>query len=87
MWDSEEDEDMRKGRGCMLQYQLSTVRVLTPFVAQPASEVLPGSLTTEESVEYLLGSDWQVKTYRVFHHNLPTSKNTIRKFSIYIYFF
>uniref|UniRef100_A0A3Q2QIP6 Si:dkey-1d7.3 n=1 Tax=Fundulus heteroclitus TaxID=8078 RepID=A0A3Q2QIP6_FUNHE len=40
-WDSEEDEDMRKGRGCMLQYQLSAVRVLTPFVAQPDSGVLP----------------------------------------------
>uniref|UniRef100_A0A3B3VCC4 Transmembrane protein 132D-like n=1 Tax=Poecilia latipinna TaxID=48699 RepID=A0A3B3VCC4_9TELE len=38
-WDSEEDEDMRKGRGCMLQYQLSPVRVLTSFVAQPDSEV------------------------------------------------
>uniref|UniRef100_A0A3Q2DLF1 Si:dkey-1d7.3 n=1 Tax=Cyprinodon variegatus TaxID=28743 RepID=A0A3Q2DLF1_CYPVA len=40
-WDSEEDEDMRKGRGCMLQYQLSTLRVFTPFVAQSDSEVLP----------------------------------------------
>ncbi|PWA26382.1 hypothetical protein CCH79_00000765, partial [Gambusia affinis] len=59
-WDSEEDEDMRKGRGCMLQYQLSTVRVLTPFMAQPESEVLPGPLTGEEPVEYFLGSDWQV---------------------------
>ncbi|XP_032425015.1 transmembrane protein 132D [Xiphophorus hellerii] len=59
-WDSEEDEDMRKGRGCMLQYQLSTVRVLTPFAAQPDSEVLPGPLTGEEPVEYFLGSDWQV---------------------------
>uniref|UniRef100_A0A3B3VCT9 Transmembrane protein 132D-like n=1 Tax=Poecilia latipinna TaxID=48699 RepID=A0A3B3VCT9_9TELE len=57
---SEEDEDMRKGRGCMLQYQLSPVRVLTSFVAQPDSEVLPGPLTGEEPVEYFLGSDWQV---------------------------
>ncbi|KAM4720273.1 transmembrane protein 132D-like [Anableps anableps] len=59
-WDSEEDEEMRKGRGCMLQYQLSTVRVITPFVAQPGSEVLPGPLTGEEPVEYFIGSDWQV---------------------------
>ncbi|MEQ2187466.1 hypothetical protein GOODEAATRI_004972 [Goodea atripinnis] len=51
---------MRKGRGCMLQYQLSTVRVLTPFVAQSDSEVLPGPLTGEEPVEYFLGSEWQV---------------------------
>uniref|UniRef100_A0A3Q0RQZ8 Uncharacterized protein n=1 Tax=Amphilophus citrinellus TaxID=61819 RepID=A0A3Q0RQZ8_AMPCI len=40
-WDSEEEEEMRKGRGCMLQYQHSTVRVLTPFVAQPDTEALP----------------------------------------------
>uniref|UniRef100_A0A3Q2T2I5 Si:dkey-1d7.3 n=1 Tax=Fundulus heteroclitus TaxID=8078 RepID=A0A3Q2T2I5_FUNHE len=50
-WDSEEDEDMRKGRGCMLQYQLSAVRVLTPFVAQPDSGVLPGPFTGEEPVD------------------------------------
>uniref|UniRef100_A0A3P9M4C9 Uncharacterized protein n=1 Tax=Oryzias latipes TaxID=8090 RepID=A0A3P9M4C9_ORYLA len=31
-WDSEEDEEMRKGKGCMLQYQHSTLRVLTPFI-------------------------------------------------------
>lgn len=60
-WDSEEDEEMRKGRGCMLQYQLSAVRVLTPFVAQPDAEVLPDPLTGEEPVEYFLGPDWQVK--------------------------
>uniref|UniRef100_A0A672ZMY4 Si:dkey-1d7.3 n=1 Tax=Sphaeramia orbicularis TaxID=375764 RepID=A0A672ZMY4_9TELE len=40
-WDSEEEEEMRKGRGCMLQYQHSTVRVLTPFIAQPDTEMLP----------------------------------------------
>uniref|UniRef100_A0A3Q1BTB3 Uncharacterized protein n=1 Tax=Amphiprion ocellaris TaxID=80972 RepID=A0A3Q1BTB3_AMPOC len=38
-WDSEEEEEMRKGRGCMLQYQHSTLRVLTPFIAQPDAEV------------------------------------------------
>uniref|UniRef100_A0A8C8DKG6 Si:dkey-1d7.3 n=1 Tax=Oryzias sinensis TaxID=183150 RepID=A0A8C8DKG6_9TELE len=38
-WDSEEDEEMRKGRGCMLQYQHSTLRVLTPFIVQPDPEV------------------------------------------------
>ncbi|XP_030005373.1 transmembrane protein 132D-like [Sphaeramia orbicularis] len=59
-WDSEEEEEMRKGRGCMLQYQHSTVRVLTPFIAQPDTEMLPDALTEEEPVEYFLGSDWQV---------------------------
>uniref|UniRef100_A0A3B5L6J2 Uncharacterized protein n=1 Tax=Xiphophorus couchianus TaxID=32473 RepID=A0A3B5L6J2_9TELE len=55
-WDSEEDEDMRKGRGCMLQYQLSTVRVLTPFVAQPDSEVLPDAFAVDvtDLVRYAL---------------------------------
>uniref|UniRef100_A0A672HPW3 Uncharacterized protein n=1 Tax=Salarias fasciatus TaxID=181472 RepID=A0A672HPW3_SALFA len=59
---SEEEEEMRKGRGCMLQYQHSTLRVLTPFVAQPGADVLPDPLTGEEPVEYFLGSDWQVRT-------------------------
>uniref|UniRef100_A0A8C7XE99 Si:dkey-1d7.3 n=1 Tax=Oryzias sinensis TaxID=183150 RepID=A0A8C7XE99_9TELE len=43
-WDSEEDEEMRKGRGCMLQYQHSTLRVLTPFIVQPDPEVLLDAL-------------------------------------------
>ncbi|XP_039213293.1 transmembrane protein 132D-like isoform X2 [Crotalus tigris] len=48
----DEEEDERKGRGCTLQYQHATVRVLTQFVAEPLD---PGGQTT-----YLLGSDWQV---------------------------
>uniref|UniRef100_A0A3Q1J5U4 Uncharacterized protein n=1 Tax=Anabas testudineus TaxID=64144 RepID=A0A3Q1J5U4_ANATE len=44
-WDSEEEDDMRKGRGCMLQYQHSTLRVLTPFIAQGDAEVLPDVLS------------------------------------------
>lgn len=62
-WDSEEEEEMRKGRGCMLQYQHSTIRVLTPFVAQPDTEALPDTLTGEKPVEYFLGSDWQVQAF------------------------
>ncbi|XP_042365857.1 LOW QUALITY PROTEIN: transmembrane protein 132D [Plectropomus leopardus] len=58
-WDSEEEEEMRKGRGCMLQYQHSTLRVLTPFVAQADAEVLPDPLTGAEPVEYFLGPDWK----------------------------
>uniref|UniRef100_A0A670ZV65 Transmembrane protein 132D n=1 Tax=Pseudonaja textilis TaxID=8673 RepID=A0A670ZV65_PSETE len=48
----DEEEDERKGRGCTLQYQHATVRVLTQFVAEPLDS---GGQTT-----YLLGSDWQV---------------------------
>lgn len=51
-WDSEEEEEMRKGRGCMLQYQHSSLRVLTPFEAQTSREVEP--------VDYYLGPDWKV---------------------------
>ncbi|KAJ7309733.1 hypothetical protein JRQ81_007796 [Phrynocephalus forsythii] len=47
----EEEDDEKKGRGCTLQYQHATVRVLTQFVAE--SSDLGGQLT------YLLGSEWQ----------------------------
>lgn len=59
-WDSEEEEEMRKGRGCMLQYQHSPIRVFTPFTAQTDNEAPPGPLMQEDPVEYFLGSDWQV---------------------------
>lgn len=52
---------MRKGRGCMLQYQHSTLSVLTHFIAQSDAEVLPDPLTGPEPIEYFLGPDWQVK--------------------------
>ncbi|XP_041826205.1 transmembrane protein 132D [Melanotaenia boesemani] len=72
-WDSEEEEEMRKGRGCMLQYQHSTLRVLTPFVAQPDAEVLPDLLTGKEPVEYFLGSDWQVDVTNLVQHSLEVA--------------
>lgn len=51
--DSEEEEaDGRRGRGCALQYQHATVRVLAQFVAEAAG---PGG-----HLAHLLGSDWQV---------------------------
>ncbi|KAM7034726.1 transmembrane protein 132C [Acridotheres tristis] len=46
----DEDEDERRGRGCTLQYQHATVRVLTQFVAEDSGPW--GQLT------HLLGSDW-----------------------------
>ncbi|XP_029103238.1 transmembrane protein 132C [Scleropages formosus] len=50
--DSEDDDDEeKKGKGCTLQYQYATVRVLTHFVAEPAD---PGG-----ELVYMLGSDWQ----------------------------
>ncbi|KAM6902723.1 transmembrane protein 132D [Xenentodon cancila] len=72
-WDSEEEEEMRKGRGCMLQYQHSTLRVLTPFVAQSDAEVLPKTVTGKEPVEYFLGSDWQVDVTNLVRNSLKVA--------------
>ncbi|KAM8818173.1 transmembrane protein 132B isoform 1-T1 [Rhynchonycteris naso] len=47
--DDEEDEE-KKGRGCSLQYQHATVRVLTQFVTESPDL---GQLS------YMLGPDWQ----------------------------
>uniref|UniRef100_A0A8C5GGA6 Si:dkey-1d7.3 n=1 Tax=Gouania willdenowi TaxID=441366 RepID=A0A8C5GGA6_GOUWI len=49
-WDSEEEEEMRKGRGCMLQYQHTPVRVLTRFVATADSAGVPEALAGGEPV-------------------------------------
>ncbi|XP_035114052.2 transmembrane protein 132B isoform X1 [Callithrix jacchus] len=46
----DEDDEEKKGRGCSLQYQHATVRVLTQFVAESPDL---GQLT------YMLGPDWQ----------------------------
>uniref|UniRef100_A0A674G8W8 Transmembrane protein 132C n=1 Tax=Taeniopygia guttata TaxID=59729 RepID=A0A674G8W8_TAEGU len=46
----DEEEEERRGRGCTLQYQHATVRVLTQFVAEDSGPW--GQLS------YLLGSDW-----------------------------
>lgn len=55
IWDSEEEDEMRKGRGCVLHYQSSPLRVLTPFIAQ-TEQTLDG----DASVAYFLGPEWQV---------------------------
>ncbi|XP_006874141.1 PREDICTED: transmembrane protein 132D [Chrysochloris asiatica] len=59
--DSEEDEEEeeRRGRGCTLQHQHATVRVLTQFVAEAAEPA--GHLA------HLLGSDWQVDITELVH--------------------
>ncbi|XP_044190576.1 transmembrane protein 132C [Thunnus albacares] len=72
-WDSEEEEEMRKGRGCMLQYQHSTLRVLTPFVAKADSEVLPDPLTGAEPLDYFLGPDWQVDVTSLVRYSLKVA--------------
>ncbi|CAB1332680.1 unnamed protein product [Coregonus sp. 'balchen'] len=68
-WDSEEEEEMRKGRGCMLQYQHTVVRVLTPFVAEP-SDPAPDPMAGKVggSLESFLGTDWQVDVTRLVRY-------------------
>ncbi|KAF7669160.1 hypothetical protein LDENG_00236080 [Lucifuga dentata] len=57
-WSSEEDD--RKGKGCMLQFQHALVRVLTHFVAEQEDP--------REPKAYFLGSDWQVDVTRVVRY-------------------
>ncbi|XP_061554393.1 transmembrane protein 132D [Phycodurus eques] len=70
-WNSEEEEEMRKGRGCMLQYQHSTLRVLTHFEAD--SDALPDLLTGANPVDYFLGPDWQVDVTNLVRHSLKVA--------------
>nr|XP_020465413.1 transmembrane protein 132D-like [Monopterus albus] len=72
-WDSEEEEEMRKGRGCMLQYQHSALRVLTPFMAQADTELLPDPLTGPQPAEYFLGPDWQVDVTSLVRYFIKVS--------------
>ncbi|CDQ75959.1 unnamed protein product [Oncorhynchus mykiss] len=69
-WDSEEEEEMRKGRGCMLQYQHTVVRVLTPFVAEP-SDPAPDPMAGKVggALESFLGTDWQVDVTRLVRYS------------------
>uniref|UniRef100_A0A672JLP4 Transmembrane protein 132D n=1 Tax=Salarias fasciatus TaxID=181472 RepID=A0A672JLP4_SALFA len=57
-WNSEEDD--RKGKGCMLQFQHALVRVLTSFVAEQGDPRDPKA--------YFLGSDWQVDVTRLVRY-------------------
>ncbi|KAG5840649.1 hypothetical protein ANANG_G00190970 [Anguilla anguilla] len=60
-WDSEEEED-RKGKGCMLQFQHALVRVLTHFVADRSEP--------REQLAYFLGEDWQVDVTKLVRYFL-----------------
>ncbi|XP_028319277.1 transmembrane protein 132D [Gouania willdenowi] len=71
-WDSEEEEEMRKGRGCMLQYQHTPVRVLTRFVATADSAGVPEALAGGEPVEHFLGSEWQIDVTNLVRSFLKT---------------
>uniref|UniRef100_A0A3Q2YZY2 Si:dkey-1d7.3 n=1 Tax=Hippocampus comes TaxID=109280 RepID=A0A3Q2YZY2_HIPCM len=74
---NEEEEEMRKGRGCMLQYQHSTLRVLTPFEAD--SDALPDSLTGAKPVDYFLGPDWQVDVTNLVRYSLKVADPNVAR--------
>uniref|UniRef100_A0A3Q1JCS2 Transmembrane protein 132D n=1 Tax=Anabas testudineus TaxID=64144 RepID=A0A3Q1JCS2_ANATE len=54
------EEEDRKGKGCMLQFQHALVRVLTHFVAEQVDPRDPKA--------YFLGSDWQVDVTRLVRY-------------------
>lgn len=70
-WDTEE-EDERKGRGCMLQYQHSLIRVLTVFTAESSDPSSP-------SPAYFLGSDWQVDVTRLVRYFLRVGDTSVAR--------
>ncbi|CAJ1071180.1 transmembrane protein 132C [Xyrichtys novacula] len=78
-WDSEEEEEMRKGRGCMLQYQHSTLRVLTQFVAQSDADVLPDQRGGVEPVKYFPGPDWKVDVTNLVRSSLKVTDPEIAR--------
>ncbi|XP_068995138.1 transmembrane protein 132D [Embiotoca jacksoni] len=57
-WNSEEED--RKGKGCMLQFQHAFVRVITSFVAEQQEPRDPQA--------YFLGPDWQVDVTRLVRY-------------------
>uniref|UniRef100_A0A8C8HAI5 Transmembrane protein 132D n=1 Tax=Oncorhynchus tshawytscha TaxID=74940 RepID=A0A8C8HAI5_ONCTS len=61
-WNSEEKEEDKKGKGCMLQFQHALVRVITHFIAEQSDP--------REPQAYFLGSDWQVDVTRLVRYFL-----------------
>ncbi|XP_077479065.1 transmembrane protein 132D-like [Stigmatopora argus] len=70
-WNSEEEEEMRKGRGCMLQYQHSTMKVFTHFEAN--SDFAPDLLTGAKPLDYFLGPDWQVDVTNLVRYSVKVA--------------
>ncbi|XP_039660474.1 transmembrane protein 132D [Perca fluviatilis] len=68
-WTSEEDD--RKGKGCMLQFQHALVRVLTHFSAEQADPRDPKA--------YFLGSDWQVDVTRLVRYFMKVEDPRVAK--------
>lgn len=68
-WNS--DESDRKAKGCMLQFQHATVRVLTHFVAEQVDPRDPKA--------YFLGSDWQVDVTKLVRYFMKVEDPRVAK--------
>ncbi|CAB1321854.1 unnamed protein product [Coregonus sp. 'balchen'] len=69
-WNSDEEED-KKGKGCMLQFQHALVRVITHFIAEQSDP--------REPQAYFLGSDWQVDVTKHVRHFLKVKDPRIAR--------
>lgn len=65
------DEDSKKGKGCMLQFQHAMVQVLTHFVAEQADP--------REPQAFFLGSDWQVDVTRLVRYFMKVEDPRVAK--------
>ncbi|KAK6313077.1 hypothetical protein J4Q44_G00164240 [Coregonus suidteri] len=70
-WNSEEKEEDKKGKGCMLQFQHALVRVITHFIAKQSDP--------REPQAYFLGSDWQVDVTRLVRYFLKVEDPRIAR--------
>ncbi|KAB5548986.1 hypothetical protein PHYPO_G00062020 [Pangasianodon hypophthalmus] len=68
-WESEEDNE-KKGRGCMVQYQHSQIQVLTAFTAEVSD-------SSASSPEHFLGSEWLVDVTRLVRYSLKVGDTSI----------
>ncbi|XP_063051978.1 transmembrane protein 132D [Engraulis encrasicolus] len=79
-WSSDEDE--RKGKGCMLQFQHALVRVVTHFVAEQAEAGRsPGdpSSSSSSSSAIFLGSDWQVDVTKLVRYFMKVEDTRVAR--------
>lgn len=68
-WDSEEDNE-KKSRGCVVQYQRSQIRVLTAFMAVASD-------SSASSPEHFLGPEWLVDVTRLVQSSLTVGDPSI----------
>ncbi|XP_062399845.1 transmembrane protein 132C [Sardina pilchardus] len=76
--DSSDEED-RKGKGCMLQFQHALVRVVTHFVAEQAESRGSGGGGPREPLDIFLGSDWQVDVTKLVRYFLKVEDPRIAR--------